>query len=78
MIETIIVRTYSVSPDLVRGSPVLTIKTDKMRRKYYGSGLIASFITAYGDQRPPFVAVIEDLQTPTGGEFQKFRKVVKP
>lgn len=67
------IRSYSVAPS-VRGSPVLTILTDKQRMQFTGKGIISSLVRA-ASKGAPFRARLVSRETPTGGKFQVFERI---
>lgn len=74
MIEQIYyVRSYSIAPD-VRGSPKLTILTDKKRLNYNDKVKSISFIIA-ADGGCPFKVKLVERETPTGGKYEVFERV---
>lgn len=67
------IRSYNVSPG-VRGSPKLTVLTDKQKLAYTDSSMIHSLIRC-AIPGTPFRAKITTRETPTGGKFQIFERI---
>lgn len=71
--EKMNVRSYAVAPD-VRGSPRLTIMTDKQTMRVDKKQEITSFLEAVFPGIPCKVQKTK-RETPTGGEFYYFERI---